>query len=36
LYDKGLLTQEDGGYLTSLGLEASEQAQTVLNLLHPA
>ena len=36
LYDKGLVTQEDGGYLTSLGHEASEQAQTVLNLLHPA
>jgi uncharacterized protein (TIGR02647 family) len=36
LHDKGLLTQEDGGYLTSLGLEAAEQAQTVLNLLHPA
>ena len=36
LYDKGLVTQEDGGYLTSLGHEAAEQAQTVLNLLHPA
>lgn len=36
LHDKGLLTQEDGGYLTSLGLEAAEQAQTVLNLLNPA
>jgi len=36
LYDKGLITQEDGGYLTSLGHEASEQAQTVLNLLNPA
>ena len=36
LYDKGLVTQEDGGYLTSLGHEASEQAQTVLNLLNPA
>jgi uncharacterized protein (TIGR02647 family) len=36
LYDKGLLTQEDGGYLTSLGHEAAEQAQTVLNLLNPA
>jgi len=36
LYDKGLVTQEDGGYLTSLGHEAAEQAQTVLNLLNPA
>ena len=36
LYDKGLVTQEDGGYLTNLGLEAAEQAQTVLNLLNPA
>jgi uncharacterized protein (TIGR02647 family) len=36
LYNKGLLTQEDGGYLTSLGHEAAEQAQTVLNLLNPA
>jgi uncharacterized protein (TIGR02647 family) len=36
LFDKGLLTQEDGGYLTSLGHEAAEQAQTILNLLNPA
>jgi len=36
LYDKGLVTKEDGGYLTSLGHEAAEQAQTVLNLLNPA
>ncbi|MCX7097183.1 MAG: TIGR02647 family protein [Methylococcales bacterium] len=36
LYIKGLVTQEDGGYLTSLGHEAAEQAQTVLNLLNPA
>jgi uncharacterized protein (TIGR02647 family) len=36
LHDKGLLTQEDGGYLTSLGHEAAEQAQTILNLLNPA
>ena len=36
LYKKGLVTQEDGGYLTSLGHEAAEQAQTVLNLLNPA
>ncbi len=36
LFAKGLVTQEDGGYLTSLGHEAAEQAQTVLNLLNPA
>ena len=36
LYDKGLVTQEDGGYLTNLGHEAAEQAQTVLNLLNPS
>ena len=36
LYVKGLVTQEDGGYLTSLGHEAAEQAQAVLNLLNPA
>ena len=36
LYDKGLVTQEDGGYLTTMGHEAAEQAQTVLNLLNPA
>jgi uncharacterized protein (TIGR02647 family) len=36
LFDKGLITHEDGGYLTSLGHDAAEQAQTVLNLLNPA
>ena len=36
LHDKGLVTQADGGYLTSLGHEAAEQAQAVLNLLNPA
>ena len=35
LYKKGLVTQEDGGYLTNLGHEAAVQAQTVLNLLNP-
>lgn len=33
LYNKGLVTQEDGGYLTTLGHEAAEQAQMLLNLL---
>ncbi|MFI3190000.1 TIGR02647 family protein [Crenothrix sp. D3] len=35
LYDKGLTTEEDGGYLTHLGHEAAEQAQALLDLLHP-
>ena len=33
LHAKGLVTQEDGGYLTSLGREAAEHAQTMLGLL---
>lgn len=33
LYDKGLLTDPDGGYLTSLGLDAAEQAQNLLTIL---
>ena len=36
LFDKGLITHEDGGYLTNLGHDAAEPAQTVLNLLNPA
>ena len=36
LYEKGLITQEDGGYLTNLGREAAEQAQALLDLLTPA
>lgn len=36
LFDKGLVTLEDGGYLTELGREAAEQAQAVLNLLTPS
>jgi uncharacterized protein (TIGR02647 family) len=35
LFDKGLTTQDDGGYLTHLGFEAAEQAQSLLQLLHP-
>lgn len=34
LYHKGLITQEDGGYLTSLGRETAEQAQAVLDILN--
>lgn len=33
LHAKGLVTQEDGGYLTSLGLDAAEHAQTLLTIL---
>lgn len=33
MYDKGLLSQEDGGYLTDLGREAAEHAQMALTIL---
>ncbi len=33
LFDKGLTTQHDGGYLTSLGLDAAEHAQSLLIIL---
>ncbi|MEI7612491.1 MAG: TIGR02647 family protein [Betaproteobacteria bacterium] len=33
LFTKGLITQADGGYLTSLGREAAGHAQTMLGLL---
>ncbi|MEO8408958.1 MAG: TIGR02647 family protein [Propionivibrio sp.] len=33
LHAKGLLTQTDGGYLTSLGREAAEHAHVMLGLL---
>jgi uncharacterized protein (TIGR02647 family) len=33
LYTKGLLTREDGGYLTSLGLDAAEHAQGLMTIL---
>lgn len=33
LHGKGLVTQEDGGYLTDLGHEAAEHTQAALNLL---
>ncbi|MDD5271964.1 MAG: TIGR02647 family protein [Methylovulum sp.] len=35
LHGKGLTTQADGGYLTTLGHEAAEMAQTLFNLLNP-
>lgn len=33
LHDKGLTSQVDGGYLTSLGLEAARHAQALLTVL---
>jgi uncharacterized protein (TIGR02647 family) len=33
LFDKGLTTKADGGYLTSLGLDAAEHAQSLLTIL---
>ena len=33
LYQKGLTTQADGGYLTSLGIDAAEHAQALLRIL---
>lgn len=36
LHRKGLVTQSDGGYLTSLGSESAEQAQKLLAILTSA
>jgi uncharacterized protein (TIGR02647 family) len=36
LYDKGLVTQEDGGYLTDLGIHCAEHLQTALRILNGA
>ncbi len=33
LHEKGLITQQDGGYLTGLGIDAAEHAQTLLTIL---
>lgn len=33
LHQKGLITQKDGGYLTGLGVDAAEHAQTLLTIL---
>ena len=35
LFDKGLLTLKDGGYLTDSGREAAEHAQALLFMLTP-
>lgn len=33
LFDKGLVTQRDGGYLTELGRRAAEHAQALMLML---
>jgi len=33
LFDKGLISQNDGGYLTALGHEAAEHVQAALRLV---
>lgn len=33
LFDKGLISQNDGGYLTDLGVEAAQHVQSVLTIL---
>lgn len=34
IYDKGLTTLPDGGYLTPLGIQAAEHAQAAFNILN--
>lgn len=36
LYDKGLITEVDGGYLTDLGREVAEHAMMALTILTSA
>jgi len=33
LFDKGLITQNDGGYLTGLGHDAAENSQRLMTIL---
>ncbi|MEA1888581.1 MAG: TIGR02647 family protein [Pseudomonadota bacterium] len=35
LFEKGLVTQVDGGYLTDLGRKAAEHAQALILMLAP-
>lgn len=35
LFDKGLVTQVDGGYLTELGRQAAQHAQSLILILSP-
>jgi uncharacterized protein (TIGR02647 family) len=34
LFEKGLISQDDGGYLTDLGAEAAEHIQAMLTILN--
>lgn len=34
LFDKGIITQSDGGYLTPLGQQAAEHVQVLIKLLN--
>ena len=34
LFNKGLISQADGGYLTSLGITAAEHAQNLLQIMN--
>ena len=34
LFNKGFITQADGGYLTTLGSEAAEQSQSLFTMLN--
>ncbi|MGD8515257.1 MAG: TIGR02647 family protein [Granulosicoccaceae bacterium] len=34
LFDRGFITQADGGYLTTLGIEAAEHAQALFTMLN--
>lgn len=36
LFEKGLVTDDDGGYLTDLGIEAAEHADKLLTILTSA
>lgn len=36
LFDKGLISRNDGGYLTDLGIEAAEHAEKLLTVLTSA
>ena len=36
LYNKGLITLEDGGYLTTIGHETAEHAHALLGLMNPS
>jgi uncharacterized protein (TIGR02647 family) len=36
LFHKGLITLEDGGYLTTIGHEAAEHANALLGLINPS